>query len=135
MDGNEMRKEKSKQSFFDRTKEKIKNGSKVVVDKTKAAGKTLYDNKEKIILGVGSTVLLIKTVKEGTDAIGLTNRTKYERTLNQRRTQYYDPHSRRYFELRRPLRNYEILEIEERSADGEPVGHILDDMGLLKRGW
>lgn len=133
MDGNEIRKETTKPTFFEKVKENVKNGAKTAVDKTKVVGQKLYDNKEKIILGVGSTVLLIKTVKEGTDALGITNRTKYERTLDQRRTQYYDPHSRRYLELRRPLRNYEILEIEDRAACGEPVGHILSDMGLLKR--
>lgn len=133
MDGNELRKDKAKGKFFDKVIDKAKDATKTAVDKTKEVGKTLYDNKEKIVLGAGSVVLFIKTVKSGTDALGLTNRTKYEKTLDQRKTQYYDPHSRRYYELRRPLRNYEILEIEERSAEGERVGHILDDMGLLKR--
>ena len=133
MDGNELRKENQKQTFFEKAKEKVKNGTKAAAEKTKEVGGKLYDNKEKIVLGAGSVVLFIKTVKSGTDALGITNRTKYEKTLDQRRTQYYDPHSRRYFELRRPLRNYEILEIEERTADGEPVGHVLSDMGLLKR--
>lgn len=133
MDGNEIRKETKKKGFFEKTKEDFTNGCKVIFEKGKEVGKKAYDNKEKIVLGVGSVVLLIKTVKEGTDMLGITNRTKYERTCEQRRLQYYDPRSRRYFDLRRPLRNYEILEIEDRSASGEYVGHILSDMGLLKR--
>lgn len=133
MDGNEIRKETKKKGFFEKTKDNFTSGCNVILTKSKEVGKKAYDNKEKIVLGVGSMVLLIKTVKEGTDMLGITNRTKYERTYEQRRLQYYDPRSRRYFELRRPLRNYEILEIEDRSANGEYVGHILSDMGLLKR--
>lgn len=132
MDGNELRKEKEP-TFFEKAKEKVKNGTRTAVYKTKEVGKTLYDNKEKIVLGAGSAVLFIKTVKSGTDALGITNKTKYEKTLNQRRMEYYDPHSRRYLPLRRPLRDYEILEIEDRHESGETIPHILSDMGLLKR--
>ena len=44
----------------------------------------------------------------------------------------YDNHLGMYWELRRPMSNYERLIFEERKSNGYPIGQILDDMKLLK---
>ena len=113
-----------------------KDGAKVIWEKGKYYGKKAYDNKEKIaagITGIAGTVLL---VRKAADSIGLTShKTQYERTVEARKTQYYDPSSRRYFDLKREPKQYELIEIEERRQNGEPVILILSDMGLLERRW
>lgn len=113
-----------------------KNGAKLFWDKTVYYGKKAYDNKEKIaatVTGIAGTIVLIR---KATDSIGFTNKTtQYERTVEARKTQYYDPNSRRYFELKREPKQYELIEIEERRRAGEPVVLILSDMGLLDRRW
>lgn len=121
--------EAEKKSFKEKTKEVINEGKEKVID----GGKKIYDNRVKILEGVAFLALLTKGAKSITDNLGLSNRTKYEKTVDERRKQYYDPSSRRYFELRREPRQYEIIEIEERRRLGEPVSLILSDMGLLKR--
>ena len=45
---------------------------------------------------------------------------------------YYDPHTGRHWELKRKMSNYERMELEERQAEGELTGHILQSMRLLK---
>ena len=136
MEGNEIRnmkqEEATKESFFEKTKRKVGEGAKKIAKTTKDIAVKAYDNREKIAGTVASTVAVICIIKKGTDTLGLTNKTKYERTVNQRKYQYYDPRSRRYFELRRPLTYSEEIEIEERRLY-EPVPAILADMGLLKR--
>lgn len=137
MEGNELRNQKQeevqKESFFEKAKRKVGESAKKIAKTTKDVAIKAYDNREKIAGTVASTVAVICIIKKGTDTLGLTNKTKYEKTVNQRRYQYYDPRSRRYFELRRPLTYSEEIEIEERRSYGEPVPAILADMGLLKR--
>lgn len=140
MDGNDMRNQKQeeikKEPLGKRILRKTKEGGKKVVDGTKKAVAWCYDNGEEILTFVGGAVGVICLVKKGTDTLGITNKTKYERTVQARKYQYYDPRSRRYFELRRELSYDEELEIEERRQYGEPISKILSDMGVLKRrGW
>ena len=124
-----------KESFFD----KVKRGCKKVGDEAKKAGRYVIDNREKIVKTtteiVGTVVVITGAVTTVKKAFG-GNKTAYERTVDQRKTQYYDPSSRRYYELRREPRYDELIEIDERRAAGEPVSLILSDMGLLRRkGW
>ena len=114
-------------------KEKIKVARSKVKDSIKAGYNTVKDNRMQILEGIVFTGLVVKGVKGITDNLGFSNRTKYEKTINERRKQYYDPSSRRYYELRREPYQYELIEIEERRRTGEPVSLILSDMGLLKR--
>jgi hypothetical protein len=114
-------------------KEKIKIARGKVKDSIKAGYNTIKDNRMQILEGIVFTGLVVKGVKGITDNLGFSNRTKYEKTVNERRKQYYDPSSRRYYELRREPYQYELIEIEERRRTGEPVSLILSDMGLLKR--
>lgn len=114
-------------------KEKIKVARGKVKDSIKAGYKTVKDHRMEILEGIVFTGLVVKGCKNITDNLGFSNRTKYEKTINERRKQYYDPSSRRYYELRREPYQYELIEIEERRRTGEPVSLILSDMGLLKR--
>lgn len=126
-----------KQEEETKERKSIKGKLKGVRDKAKDVIKTGYktvkDNRMEILEGVVFTGLVVKGVKNITDNLGFSNRTKYEKTINERRKQYYDPSSRRYYELRREPYQYELIEIEERRRTGEPVSLILSDMGLLKR--
>lgn len=45
---------------------------------------------------------------------------------------YYDPRTGRHWELKRKMTNRERMELEERQADGELTGHILESMRILK---
>ena len=44
----------------------------------------------------------------------------------------YDRSMGHYYELRRKLKSSEWLQIEERKAEGETLGRILEDMRVLK---
>lgn len=111
------------------------SGAKFFGKKASELGKKAWDNKEKIGGGIAATTATVLLIKKTTDELGITHKTHYERTVDQRRTQYYDPSSRRYLELRREPYQYELIEIEERRRQGEPLALILSDMGLLKRNW
>lgn len=50
-----------------------------------------------------------------------------------RKLDMWDPVEGHWWHLKRELRNYEYLEIEERVRNGESRGSVLEDMGLLKR--
>lgn len=131
----EVKDEEKKESKVDKFVRCTKKGAKYLGDKSVEYGKKAWKNREKIgtaIAGVTASILLIK---KSTDALGLTSKTSYEKTVNQRRYQYYDPSSRRYFELKREPYADEIEEIEYRRRSGEPLVVILSDMGLLKRRW
>ena len=118
-------------------KEKAKNFFKRTYNKGKEVAKKAYDNREtiaKTVVGIaGGVTLVTQTVKTVKNAFG--GKTKYEKTVEQRKTQYYDPSSRRYIPLRREPSDYELYEIDRRRATGEPVTMILNDMGLLRRSW
>ena len=120
------------------SKEKAKNFLKSTYDKGKDVVKKAYNNREKIaktVVGVAGTFALVtQTVKSVKRTFG-GNKTQYEKTVEQRKTQYYDPSSRRYIPLRREPSDYELYEIDRRRATGEPVTMILNDMGLLRRSW
>ena len=119
-------------------KEKAKNFFKRTYDKGKEVAKKAYENREKIaktVVGIaGGVTLVTQTVKTVKRTFG-GNKTQYEKTVEQRKTQYYDPSSRRYIPLRREPSDYELYEIDRRRATGEPVTMILNDMGLLRRSW
>lgn len=113
-----------------------KDGAKMFWEKGKYYGKKAYDNKEKIVAGITGIAGSVVLIRKAADSIGLTShKTQYERTVEARKTQYYDPSSRRYFDLKREPRQCELIEIEERRQNGEPVILILSDMGLLERRW
>lgn len=114
-------------------KGKLKGVRDKVKDVIKTGYKTVKDNRMEILEGIVFTGMVVKGVKGITDNLGFSNRTKYEKTINERRKQYYDQSSRRCYELRREPYPYELIEIEERRRTGEPVSLILSDMGLLKR--
>lgn len=131
----EDKKEEKKEPIFD----KIKRGCRKVGTGVKKAGRYVIDNREKIVKTttevVGTVVVITGAITTVKKAFG-GNKTQYERTVDQRKTQYYDPSSRRYYELRREPRYDELIEIDERRAAGEPISLILSDMGLLRRkGW
>lgn len=119
-------------------KEKAKNFFKRTYDKGKEVVKKAYDNREtiaKTVVGIaGGVTLVTQTVKTVKRTFG-GNKTQYEKTVEQRKTQYYDPSSRRYIPLRREPSDYELYEIDRRRATGEPVTMILNDLGLLRRSW
>lgn len=113
-----------------------KDGAKFFWDKGKEVGKKAYDNREKIATGVAGVAGTVLLVKKTADSLGITkHKTQYERTVEARKYQYYDPSSRRYFELRREPKTYELIEIDERRRTGEPIILILSDMGLLQKDW
>ena len=62
------------------------------------------------------------------------NRSSTMRTNKRLRENYvYDRSAGHYYETKRKLKNKEWLQFDERRDQGEPVGRILNDMGLLKR--
>ena len=131
----EVKNEPKKESKIDKFVRCTKNGAKYLGEKGVEYGKKAWDNKEKIGAGIASVTASVLLIKKTTDTLGLTSKTTYERTVNQRRYQYYDPSSRRYFDLKREPYDDEIEEIEYRRRNGEPLVVILSDMGLLKRRW
>lgn len=54
-----------------------------------------------------------------------------ERALKERFI--YDSHTRHYYETKRKPKNSEWLQIDQRIVNGELLGFILEDMGLLKK--
>lgn len=67
------------------------------------------------------------------EMIRVTNRNhvlKEEKALKDR--YIYDRSTGHYYELKRKPKNSEWLQIEQRKTNGESIGEILYDMGLLK---
>lgn len=129
-----LRKEEAeKESALNKFVGYTKKGVKFFGTKAKEYGKKAYDNREKIAATVTGAAGVILVVKKSTDALGITNKTQYQRTVDQRKYQYYDYSSKRYFTLKREPYPMEIEEIEYRKRTGEPLVSILSDMNLLKR--
>lgn len=123
-------KEGGKVDKFATAKERAKELAQKAWDGTKhclsSAWTFCKDNREDLVvlvpLGIGAITGLKKaTQKRAVD-------TERER-INY---SYYDPRHKRYWDLKRPMNNWERLELEERQQAGELTGHILQSMGLLK---
>lgn len=93
------------------------------------SGKTwAKENKETLIVFgpvlVGSLVEMVKVV----------SRSSTIRENKRLKDNYiYDRSAGHYYEAKRKLKNKEWLQVDERHKNGESIGDILSDMGLLKK--
>lgn len=113
------------------TKLELKAKARNAWNKTKEEASKIYlwcmDNKGAVAvvapIVISSGVELIKVcVRKGN-----TNEQKRLKELY-----IYDRSSGHYFELRRKMKNSELIEFDERKKRGESVGNILRDMRVLK---
>lgn len=109
-------------------KEKASDAARTVKEKASNCAKFLWENRKATI---SAAMLGAATV---TSLVGKINRHKELRESEIRHTKsFYDRGMGCYWETKRPLKTDEMLELEQRKANGENYGQILRDMGLLKR--
>ena len=119
---------RNKDSFIDKLKTKCSNVKKKADD---ALWMATHDERTQaniirnaIVIGVvASTAITIKKGFTPTQA-------EYERNLREKT--YYDPHTQLRYDVRRKLRNEEILYIKDRTKKGERAIDVLRDMGLAR---
>lgn len=115
--------EVEKKSFKERYEEKKKKAKEKFDDVKKWCGE---HKSEIVVFGpvlITGAVEIIKTVskrKNLDDEKALKDNYIYDRSMGH------------YYELKRKLKSSEWLQIEERKAEGETLGSILQDMRVLK---
>ena len=65
-------------------------------------------------------------------AVKLANKASTTRRTEEKRVEYYDPHTGAHWQLKRRLTNDERAELMRRQRAGEFTEDILEDMGVLK---
>ena len=111
-------------SFWDKTKEKLKEAVPKI---KKGAGECwtwLKDNREELVKFTPFVLGAIGLVKSVKPTATQTERQRIDHT-------YYDPRTGLHWQLRRPLTNTERMELERRRRLGEDAGSILADMRVL----
>ena len=93
-----------------------------VRDKIKAGWEWCNENKEKAII-IGTTAV---AAINGISKLSNTRRTE------EKRLEYYDPHTGAHWQLKRRLTNEERAELMRRQRAGEFTEDILYDMRVLK---
>lgn len=119
MNGEEMRKQKLNERIDD-----AKRLGKQAIGKVGKSVDTVLDwvikNPDKATIICTGIAVAKKWIKDSN-----------ERTYEDKRKTYWD--GRYPWELKRPMRNDEMLMLQRRLDRGERAGDILEDMGLLKR--
>lgn len=93
-----------------------------VREKIRAGWEWCVDNKETLILlGTGAGAAI-----NGLSKLSSTRRTE------EKRVEYYDPHTGAHWQLKRRLTNDERAELMRRQRNGEYTEDILEDMRVLK---
>ena len=112
------------------TKDKIKLKKEAIVNKAKAikedACQWISDNKGFVIIMTPIVVSFVGKV--------INNSLKQKNIQEQERLKEnycYDHKLGMYWELNRPMSNYERLIFEERKSNGDSAGQILHDLQLL----
>lgn len=91
-------------------------------EKAIAARDWCVENKEVIALVISGGAMLANTANK----ISKTRRTE------EKRVEYYDPHTGAHWQLKRRLNNDERSELMRRQRNGEYTEDILEDMRVLK---
>lgn len=113
----------------DRTKtQRVKDWLEEMKKKITNAAKVYWDNRDTTLPATGVILLGLAKMKQQSN-----RRREFEAEQDRRDRTIYDPSVRKNFRIKRPLTVDELLEIECRNGDGEPIGMILDDMGLLDK--
>lgn len=113
----------------DRTKtQKVKDWLEETKKKIVNAAKVYWDNRDTTLPATGVILLGLAKMKQQSN-----RRREFEAEQDRRDRTIYDPSMRKNLRTTRPLTVDELLEVEERNHDGEPIGMILDDMGLLDK--
>lgn len=115
MNGEEMRKQKLNERIDD-----AKKFGKQIIGKVDTVLAWVIENPYKAAI-IGSGIAIAKKWMKDSD----------ERTYEDKRKTYWD--GRYSWELKRPMRNDEMLILQRRLDRGERAGDILEDMGLLKK--
>lgn len=111
-------------SFWDKTKEKLKDAAPKI---KKGAGECwtwLKENREELVKFTPFVLGAIGLVKSMRPTATQSERERIDHT-------YYDPRTGLHWQLRRPLSNSERMELERRRRLGEDAGSILADMRVL----
>lgn len=113
------------------TKDKIKLKKDAVLNWARAKKEDtkqwVADNKGLIIVLVPVAVSFVgKAINNAKKQANLQEQTRLKENY------CYDNRLGMYWELRRPMSNYERLIFEEKKATGDSIGSILNNMNLLK---
>lgn len=128
MDGNEVRETVIEEKKKITIKERIKNAANTVWTGAKGAAHWVADNKNDLILIGGGAATVIALFKGKSCYNGRSFRREDDRDFR-----VYDARSGQYYYLKRRMNNREKMELDYRLDNGERMGFILDDMGLLRR--
>ena len=90
-------------------------------------GKTfVQDHATEIIVGIPAAIGAIREINK------MANRHKSRKDEQRREKRLYDPSLGGWWDLKKPMTNNQMLEVEARVNNGENRGDVLRKMGLLK---